>query len=217
MVNNLSKLLENKVTFIIGSEKNVGKTTFFNLARGAIKGTRHLLATIGVDGEKQDLVHGNTKPQILVDTDEYVVTTDSMLNSSDAELELVEIFPFKTVLGRMSIARVLRQGTLELVGPGSNEQLSHILEYAKNELNINTMLIDGAINRITQISSSSKTSLAKASFIYVLTVTQNNINSSIDKMKLIYELSKCQDDNNGKVMSADHYYLPGALTTDKLS
>ena len=53
-----------RTTFILGSDKNVGKTTFLNLALSRLRtaGCRPAYLTIGVDGEKFDLISGARKP-----------------------------------------------------------------------------------------------------------------------------------------------------------
>jgi len=210
MLNKIPKILDGKVTFIIGSDKNAGKTTFLNYASRRVKTlSSPVLVSVGIDGEKQDSLLSIPKPQVLADEDDYIITTDKMLCASSGRFQIMEVFPFRTVLGRVLLAKTIRKGYVELVGPEHNEQLSDILNYVKNEKGLNTILVDGAVNRLTQVSTSSD-----ASFIYVLKVTNDNLNSSIEKMRSIYLLNSIKKFDGKK--SGKHVELNGALTKNKL-
>ena len=78
------------------------------------------------------------------------------------------------------LLEALRDGYVEIIGPQNNLQLSHILKDIKKH-KIETILVDGAINRLTQISAQDN-----SHFIYVAKLRPENLNSTLDAIKLIY-------------------------------
>jgi len=205
--------LHNRTVFIAGSDKNAGKTTFLNLALESLRGRGSLAyLTIGVDGERTDQVFGTPKPRILAMENDYLITTDSMLKESSGSFEIIEVFPTKTVLGRIVLVQVKRSGYIELVGAEDNSGLAKILTYLKNQQKIATILIDGAVNRVTQVVSGEN-----AAFVYVSKITPNNFNAAIEKIKIINLVSTLP-----KIIGLDpaikaklHFHY-GALTPAKL-
>ena len=198
----LKNMLVNKVTFITGSGKNVGKTTFLNYILPRLRNSVSSLAylTIGIDGEKEDMIFGTPKPGIFAEVDDYIITCDSAISVSDANFEVVEVFPFSIKLGKLLLLKTLRAGSIELIGPGNNIQLNYILNYLKESININTILIDGAVNRVTQLTSASD-----SQFIYIMKISAENLMKSINQIKTlslvkdIPILSQCDFD------TIDHY------------
>ena len=209
----LNKLLLNNTTFIVGSDKNSGKTTFLNYALRQLRGITPLaFLTIGIDGEKQDLISGNPKPCIYSIIGDYLVTTELMLNKTDILFEIHEVFPIKTVLGRLVLVRTLRDGFIELVGPEDNTQLANILSFIRFEKKIKTVLVDGAINRITQVSA-----FKKAGFIYVLKVMRSNLGSALEKIKTLSLLKDIPQADEKNIENSGSFVFKGALTSSKLN
>lgn len=202
--------LINKTVYIVGNEKNAGKTTFLNLALANLREkVQPAYVSIGIDGEKEDAVFGNLKPRIACKENDWIVTSENSL--ANGSFKIYEVFPFKTVLGRIVLVKALRDGFIELVGPEDNSQLRFIIEYLQNRLNLKTILIDGAVNRITQVSTSEK-----ASFVHIFNITPKNIASSVDKVALIDAAV------NLKVVSENlnpetSFEVDGALTQAKLN
>lgn len=186
----MNRMFLHKTVFIAGSEKNAGKTTFLNyLLRRVRPVTTPAFLSIGVDGETRDLVFGTQKPRIFTEPGDFLVTTGEMLDLSDGLFELREVFPFRTALGRIVAAKTLRSGHVELVGPETNDQLAGILSYLRAREGIDTILVDGAAGRITQVAAESSAddprsrSTIAGSFAYVLKVTPGNLNTAVDKLK----------------------------------
>lgn len=168
-----------RTTFIAGSEKNAGKTTFLNFLLGQVRQrVAPAFLTIGVDGESRDLIFDTPKPQIRTEANDWLVTTEAMLSHSNALFEIREVFPVKTTLGRLVLARTLRPGQVELIGPETNEQLGAILRHIRDQQGVHTILVDGAASRVTQISSE-----MAGSCVYVLKVTPRTLKSSLDKLR----------------------------------
>ena len=203
----------NKTVFITGNGKNAGKTTFMNYLLSIIRSSVNRLAylTIGIDGEKEDMIFGTQKPSITVVPRDYIVTCDSALADTDSNFEIHEVFPYKTKLGKLILLKALRPGRIELIGPENNTQLSSIISFLKKEKNIKTIFVDGAVNRITQVAS-----IPDASFIYVLKVSDSNLNKTIEEIQTLSlikqfpNVSECVDTENV-------YEITGALTEIKSS
>jgi len=212
---NITKLLRNKITFIIGSKKNAGKTTFLNYGISSLRKTENIAyLTIGVDGEKTDQIFGTPKPKIFAHKGDMLLSTDSSIKQSDASFNILNTYPSPTVLGRLMLLEVLRDGYVELIGPQNNSQLADILRDIRKH-KIKTILVDGAINRITQLSSQDN-----SYFIYVAQLRPENLNSTIDSIKLIYQLWQtplykpeiCKKDKDAALV-----YLNGAITKKKIN
>ena len=214
----LKELIKNKIinrtTFITGNGKNAGKTTFLNYILNSLRpfSDKNAYLTIGIDGEKEDMIFGTPKPGVYAEKGDYVVTCDSALAESDAEFEILEVFPYSTRLGKLLLLKNVRPGSIELIGPENNLQLSRILCYLKDEQKINTILIDGAVNRITQVAS-----MSEAGFIYVLKVAGKNLMKSINQIRtisLVKNFPVIADDisRNENIFECD-----GALTNIKAS
>jgi len=209
----ISNKLHGRTVFIAGSDKNAGKTTFLNLALESLRKIENpAYLTIGIDGERTDQIFGTPKPRILAIENDYLVTTDSMLKESSGSFEILQVFPDKTVLGRIVLAKVIRNGYIELVGAEDNSGLAKILYYLKKEQKIDTVLIDGAVNRITQVVSGEN-----AAFVYIAKITPNNFNATVEKIKIINLLSTLPSADILTVAEkANLHYHYGALTQAKL-
>jgi len=195
-------------TFVVGNDKHAGKTTFlkYSLAKLRAMGYRPAYMSIGVDGEGCDLLDGVAKPTIIVQPGDLVVTSAQCLESSDAAYQILNVFPQGTVLGRMALVDITRSGFVELTGPENNQQLSAILDYVQNETEADALLVDGAVNRLSQVSSKQS-----AGFVMVMKVTASNLVQAAEQIRLLYllnDLPSCSD--------ADSMPITGALTESRL-
>ena len=203
--------LRDKITFISGSSKSAGKTTFLNYLLPRMRKLSNIaFLTIGVDGERKDQIYGTDKPVIETTEGDILVTSEKMLNSSDGSFCILQVFPWKTVLGKLVLVRTKRKGHIEIVGPENNLQLELIIEFIKEELGIRTILIDGAINRITQVSTGQS-----AGFYYVCRITQDNVKSVLDKMKVLSMVCSFGTYKKG-ITAQQTFFLDGALTVGSL-
>ena len=195
-------------TFVVGNDKHAGKTTFlkYSLAKLRDMGCRPAYMSIGVDGEGCDLLDGVAKPTIIAQPGDLVVTSAQSLESSDAAYQILNVFPQGTVLGRMALVDITRSGFVELTGPENNQQLSGILDYVQNETQADALLVDGAVNRLSQVSSNQS-----AGFVMVMKVTASNLVRAAEQIRLISLLNNlppCDD--------ADSMLITGALTESRL-
>jgi len=180
----MNKLL-NKTTFIVGNKKNSGKTTFLNAALARLRGKGSLAyLSIGVDGEMNDQIFGFSKPRVHACPGDYVVTLDHALKYTVARFKVLKTFPYKTVLGRPKLICITCPGDIEIIGPENNTQLAKILKYLHARMKIKTVLVDGAINRITQVAS-----FKDAQFVFVCRVDPGRVSSAAEEVKRMMELS----------------------------
>ncbi len=218
---NITKTFKDRVTFIIGSKKNAGKTAFLNYALESLRPeTDVAYLSVGVDGERTDAVFGNPKPQIHARKGDLLVTAETALPGSEASFEILNVYPSNTTLGRLVLLRTLREGRVELIGPENNTQLAGVLaDLDKHKAE--TILVDGAADRITQAASHKKAHLA-----YVAKVKPENLQSALDNIKLIYAASKapkyinCEQffsaEGRPLLRMGDRVLVRGAVTRSKL-
>ena len=200
--------LQNKTTFIAGNAKNVGKTTFLNYLLPILRtsGKPLVYASIGVDGEDFDQITNQRKPQIVAIAGDFVVSTNKAIQNKG--FQLVEAFPFNTTAGQIVMGKATRPTKVELIGPEDNDSLASILELIKAHHQITTVLIDGAINRITQLASA-----ANPVYIFVAKVDNRSVNDVMSELKRISVLNELPEwDKN----LTDTLEIQGALTEIRL-
>jgi hypothetical protein len=214
MNSNIAYQLVNKTTFLVGNKKNAGKTTFLNYALTQVrKIERPAFFTIGIDGESSDLVFDTPKPRISAAKGDYVVTSNMMINKSDASFEILHVFPYKTVLGRLVLAKAIRGGNVELVGSEDNKQLAEIVNYLREEQDIRTIIIDGAASRRTQVAS-----VDHGHYFYIFQMDQKSINSDIDKLRSLSLINNFRPVEEIKdIKNKTVFKIEGAFTKSKLS
>ena len=198
-------------TFILGNNKNAGKTTFMNLALNRVREVvTPAFLSIGIDGEPQDLIDGRTKPQIRTLCGDILVTTYPMIQKSEGKYKLLKVFPYHTVLGQLVIAETLRAGCIELVGPENNTQLTEVIAYLKGVLGCKHIIIDGAANRKTPLSS-----IDNSGFFYVFQANKRTLNKVLETCRLLSYCASLPTYNPKTEL--DPYVVEGAFTTNKLN
>jgi hypothetical protein len=200
--------LQDKTTFIAGNAKNVGKTTFLNYLLPILRtsGKQLVYTSIGVDGEDIDQITSQRKPQIAAMAGDFVVSTNKALQNKG--FQLVEAFPFSTAAGQMVMGKAIRQTKVELIGPEDNDSLASILETVKTQHQITTVIIDGAINRITQLAS-----VVNPVYVFVAKIDNRNVNEVMSELKRLSVLNELPVwDKN----LTDALEIQGALTETRL-
>lgn len=205
------KGLKDRTVFIVGSKKNAGKTTFLNYALNRLRGTGPLGAlSVGVDGEAQDLVFGNPKPQVRAERGDMLLCAESALKGSDLHYEILNVYPFRTAIGRPVLLRALRPGRAEISGPENNSQLGEILADMRRH-GAGTIFVDGAVDRITQVAAG-----GKAAFVYVARVEPENLDSAAAAIKLVWAASAVPLWREAEKCPAPVIRVEGALTPGKV-
>jgi hypothetical protein len=205
------KGLKDRTVFIVGSKKNAGKTTFLNYALNRLRGGRPSGAlSVGVDGEACDQVFGNPKPQVRALPGDLLLCAETALPHSDLHFEILNVYPFRTAIGRPVLLRALRPGRAEISGPENNGQLAEILADMRRH-GAGTVLVDGAVDRITQVAAGSK-----AAFVYVARVEPDNLESSVAALRLLWDASSSPLWKEGDKCAAPLIKVEGALTPGKV-
>ncbi len=139
---------------IVGTAKNVGKTTTMNwlIARFEAQGIRLGLTSVGRDGEDLDMVTDRPKPRITPPPGSLVATAHLSAKRSTARLKEVRSTPFRTAIGPVSIYEVLSLGTVEVAGPVSASDTRRLVAMLR-ELGAKQVIVDGAIDRRASASS----------------------------------------------------------------
>ena len=153
--------LSGKVVFIAGDGRGSGKTALLAHALGLLRsaGERPAYLGVGLDGESEraaavagPFAHGRGSLVPCL-PGELFLSSERYLRLSGCESEIVALLPGSGALGRLAIARARRPGLAVLVGPDSNELAALAIGLMRGELGARTVLVDGAINRITQVAS----------------------------------------------------------------
>lgn len=139
---------------IIGTAKNVGKTTCLNhlISRFATAGIRLGLTSVGRDGEDIDQITDRPKPRILPPVGTLVATARLSARRSKATLREIAETPFRTALGPVSLYEVTNPGFVEIAGPVTVEDTVSLKQMLR-EFGAQTILVDGAIDRRASASS----------------------------------------------------------------
>jgi hypothetical protein len=151
---NFSDIIDNfKRIAIVGTFKNAGKTValneFINITAG--KGKRIGITSIGRDGERKDLVTNTEKPPIFVPAGTILATAEMCVRYSEAPLEIIDVTPFQTAIGKVVICKAKEDGYVEIAGPDSNSEIRKVCDIMLENF-AEIVFIDGALNRKTQAS-----------------------------------------------------------------
>lgn len=133
------------------------------------------------------MIFGNVKPAVYVKKGDLLVTTETEISHSGGDFTLLEAFPFRTVEGRLVLARAGRETRITLTGPETNYQLEEIINIVRQYAH--TILIDGACDRVTQIAGSDN-----SVFFYIFSIDNINLNSSIDRIWQLTDFSLTGND-----------------------
>ncbi len=144
----IKDILEHSSISIIGMEKNCGKTVVLNYILSRLKdlGVSPAVTSIGVDGERMDIVCGTAKPEITLYKGALFATAASLYLTRRVTSEIVALSDISTSLGDVVIAKVLNKGKVMLGGASSTPQLTKLIEQFK-VLGSPLVLVDGALSR----------------------------------------------------------------------
>lgn len=195
------KAIKGRTVFITGSDKNAGKTTLLNYALACVRPAgRTGYLSAGIDGERQDMITGSPKPPVLAERGDLFITSESALAGAGASCEILQVYPFRTAIGRPVLARALRGGRIEISGPENNLQLGGMIGDLRAR-GAFTVLVDGAADRITQAAGGGL-------MIYVVRAEPSNLSYCADRVRLLCALSRVRCRARGAA-------LEGALTPSR--
>jgi hypothetical protein len=134
---------------LVGLAKNTGKTETLGALLRELQ-ERMLpvgVTSVGRDGEERDVIDIRIeKPRVELCAGSLVATTDALLRAGAIPHEIVEETGVRTPLGRVSIARLLAHGTIEVAGPSAAADVREVCD-AMLAGGAQQVLIDGAIDR----------------------------------------------------------------------
>lgn len=136
-VNNLS---------IVGTSKNVGKTTTLNFILKILDCGPLGLTSVGRDGEETDVVTKTKKPKIFITSGTIVATAKRCILESRVSLKILKSSDIETPLGKIYIAKAISCGFVELAGPSTLEDLVKVIKKIR-ECGALKVIIDGALSR----------------------------------------------------------------------
>ena len=139
---------------IVGLEKNTGKTECLNyvLRRMAQTQTQVAVTSIGIDGERVDLIKSTPKPEIYVEPGMYFTTLSRYYLEKRFCAEICEVDNGSAVSGGLVTARALERGKIILAGPSDTVSLARWVEQAPIKWQAGLALVDGALSRMSLAS-----------------------------------------------------------------
>ncbi len=182
---------------IIGTAKNVGKTTTLNYMINVAKNKYKLgLTSIGRDGESKDEIFSTPKPRIYVEKGTIIATAKQCIFNSDITKEILVATNLKTPLGEILIIRALSDGFVELAGPSKNSDLLKIKKILYH-LNCDLVIVDGAVNR----KSYAAPIVTDATILATGAAFSQDIEKVVDHTSHLVNLLSLEDEKNSQIIS----------------
>ncbi len=139
---------------IVGLEKNTGKTECLKyvLDRMPVQTKRIAVTSIGIDGETVDQVTRTQKPEIVLREGMYFGTSEAHYRQRRLVSELIDVSDESTSLGRVVTAKAVTGGKILLSGPSSASSLRRWMDEMQQRFDIDLVIIDGALSRMSSAS-----------------------------------------------------------------
>ena len=202
------KGIDGAVTAVTGFEKGSGKTTFLNYALPYARAFGPVAVfTIGVDGSLKAREAGVSVPEIRVEPGDIVLTTEAFARASSARFEVLDTLPGRTAIGKLLVGRAVRAGSITLVGPEHFSLMAEVIGRVRSEGWARSVLVDGAVNRITQVSA-----LGDVQFAFAVRTERSNLARVAARVRAITELSALPV----LVPGPDGHRIDGPVTTESL-
>ncbi len=216
--------LTGRVTFITGPEKGSGKTTLLNHALGLLRASGEAAAFLGIGFDGEAGMMDARAPRVACRPGEVFVSAERYLRSSSCLPEILEALPGQTALGRLAVARARRPGQVVLVGAERNEYSALAIDAIREAGWARTVLVDGAMNRITQISTlAGSRAFPGARFLFAMRVSPGDLERNLRAMRRIFALSRlpvagCDGAaGSATVLPEPVFRMVGPLTAQTLS
>ena len=196
------------VTAVTGFDKGSGKTTFLNLALPYARAAGPAAVfTIGVDGARKG---PEASGGIFVQPGDVVMTTEAFARASDARFEVLEAVPGRTALGRLLLGRATRAGSVTLVGTEHLSTLAQLIAQVREEGWAQTILVDGAVSRLTQVSALGPEAGLPMQFVFTARVEPANLARAAARIRALDALSRLPE------TVPEALELQGPITLDTL-
>ena len=198
------------VTAITGFDKGSGKTTFLSHAHSIARRSGPVaLFTIGVDGAQKARDSHLSPPEIQVKTGDIVMTTQSFARSSNARFEILEAVPGRSAQGSLFLGRALREGAVTLVGSDHLSVLATMIDRVRQEHWADSVLVDGAVNRITQIQA-----LGEVNFVFTARLDRSSLTRAGGRIRNLAALAGLPVEPEP---AGDRHRIEGVLNSETLA
>lgn len=149
----IDRIHECKTLSITGMAKNTGKTVTLNYLLSQLRKQDKKVAvtSIGIDGEKTDLVTQTEKPEIELYEGTLFVTSEYHYRQRLLLSEILDLSEESTSLGRLVTARVLQAGKVILSGPATTGGIRKLLD-KMDGYGVDMTIVDGALSRKSHAS-----------------------------------------------------------------
>lgn len=149
----LDDVLSRRSVSVVGLAKHAGKTECLNyILRGAaMHGARIAATSIGVDGEKHDVISSIPKPEIVLSEGMVFVTSKAHYEQKRLVAEVLDVSGRSTALGKLIVARAKTKGKVILSGPADTDTLGELVGQLAG-FGVDTVLVDGALSRLSPAS-----------------------------------------------------------------
>jgi hypothetical protein len=136
---------------IVGTAKNVGKTTTFNALRAVAqrRGIPIAVTSIGRDGEAWDALDGVAKPRVRLAPGTLIALSAGLVPRTPALAILGS--GADSALGTIVFARVVQPTTCEIGGPPTASAMRATIARLR-ALGAGTVLVDGAVDRVAALA-----------------------------------------------------------------
>lgn len=169
--------LAGRTTALCGPCKGCGKSTALIWASGG----SHRAGSVAIMSIGSHLhARAAALPSLALHPGDVVLTAQPLAQASPASLEILALVPGRARQGRLVLARAHRTGTVELVGPEFFSVLQETVQLIRAEGWAQTVLIDGAAGRLTQMGA-----LTEAQFLYVMQISPANLPSALEQLHLL--------------------------------
>ncbi len=137
--------------FVVGTGRNVGKTTALRAAYEAAwrRGLRAGVASIGRDSEGSELAPSQQKPRILLHSGTVFATARASLPRSPAS-EILKLSRLHGAAGPLLYARAISDAVYELVGPPTASGVREIVGELRSYCELT--IVDGAVDRVAALA-----------------------------------------------------------------
>ena len=181
----INEILKYDSLSIVGLEKNTGKTESLKyvLERLPLDKKRIAVTSIGIDGETTDQVTHTQKPEIVLRENMFFGTSEAHYRQRRLVSELIDVSDETTSLGRVVTAKALTGGKILLSGPSSSVGLQRWMNEMKR-FNIDLVIIDGALSRL----SSASPAVSQSMILATGAAYSANVSTLVKKTAFVVEL-----------------------------
>ncbi len=181
----IQDILKYKSVSIVGTEKNTGKTECLNYILNRLKHSSKQIAvtSIGVEGEKKDIIFQTEKPEIEIFEGMIFVTSEAHYRNRQLISEILDVSRQATSLGRLITAKAQSSGKVMISGPSDNEGLKTLIQKLQC-LQVDLTLVDGALSRMSLASPA----VTQAMVLTTGAAFSSNLQQLVSKTKYVYDL-----------------------------